>query len=248
VPDESDEDLDDSHSDDSVEMITPDGPNIMAHNISAQNAARAENLVIDLTGATTVHPPRLGFGASTPRNSQIHLHDAREPASFVKGQVETADDVIYDLSTNYELGDSVADANLGDRTLLSDDMTDLESNGSPNMDVDHAWYGADEQDDDDQDGEHDELDIMSEQTDDDSQIDYPDEESASQMDSFDEGVSDEDLASVGDDLDSVSIDDDMQENINVAGRYAHTLDASNASDDGSLGLGSRNGKIALVYS
>jgi hypothetical protein len=233
VPDESDEeDLDDSHSDDSVEMITGDAPHTMAQNISAQSAPRAETSVIDLTGVPTGCPPRLSFSASTPRSSQIHLHDVREPASFVERQDETADDVIYDLSTNYELGDSVADASLGDKTLLSDDMTDLESNGSPNMDTDHAWYGADEQDNN-QDGEHDDLDILSEQTDDDSQIDYPDEESASQMDSFSE-------MSVSDDLDGISIDDDMQGDVNVAGRYAHRLDASNASDDGSLGLGSRN--------
>jgi hypothetical protein len=236
VPDESDEEgLDDSESSDSIEIISANEAkksHPAEQSIPAQTT-KHETPVIDLTGAPSGYLPRHPFSLSTPCDSQVRIHDAREPASFVDSQVETAEDVIYDLSANYELGDAVADANLGDRTLVSDGMTELES-GSPKTDAKHGyWYEFDEQDDG-QEGESDDHNSLSEHSDDDSQIDYPDEESDSQMDSFDEGVSDEEMDSASTD------DDDLQENVVVADGYAYTSEASDASEDGSLGLEPRN--------
>jgi hypothetical protein len=247
VPDESeDECLDDSQSSDSVVMITSNRSHPAAQSIPAQ-VTRPETPVIDLTGALSGYRPRHSFNMSTPCGSQNRIQDARESASFVESQDETAEDVIYDLSTNYELEDPVADANPGDRTLVSDDMTELESSGSPKTGVKHGWYEFDEQDDGRDDGQDDEQDdhkSLSERTDDDSQIDYPDEDSDSQMDSFDEGVSDEDM-------ESVSTDDDIQNNVVVEAGYAYgseASDASDVSDDGSLDLDSRTAYTAWEYS
>lgn len=226
MPDESDdEDLDDSQSDHSVEMITANAYDAVTKSImSAYAAATCEDLVIDLAGPSTSQSPRYDSSLPVPCDSQAHIHDVREPANFVEGQDETADDVIDDSTTDYKFGGPVANENLGDRTLHSDDMTDLESNESPNMDVDHAWYGTVEQDDD-EDAEQDDDDQDAEQDDED---DYPDEQSDSQMDSL-ESQSAEDMISIISDGDS------------------HRSEASDLSDDDSLGLESRNGMSICYY-
>ncbi|KAH6641665.1 hypothetical protein F5144DRAFT_142314 [Chaetomium tenue] len=219
VPDESDdEDLDDSQSDHSVESISANIYHAVKKSIiPAYTAATGDDLVIDLAGPPTSQPPRYAPSLPGPCGSQAHIHDVRESANFVEGQDETADDVINDLTTDYKLGGPPTDENLGDRTLHPYDMTDLESNESPNMDVDHAWYGIEEQDTD-EDAEQDDDDQDAEQDDED---DYPDEESDSQMDSLE--------SQSADDMISIVSDGDF-----------HRSEASDLSDDDSLGLESTN--------
>jgi len=201
VPDESDdEESDDDQSRDSGKdtKLKSNGRHPTAQSSSSQTKA-VDARVIDLTGAHTSRQTRHIIDLSSPPGSPIRVDEDEEPAGIVDSGNDEMEDGIDGQVISPELGKSTVHGNPGDKTGAPDGMTEAHQSGSLSVNpIENLPYDIDDyplaEDDDIS---------LSAETDDDSQIDYPDEESDSQSDSFDDSTSDDEDMNDIESLDSM---------------------------------------------
>ncbi|KAK4152806.1 hypothetical protein C8A00DRAFT_15936, partial [Chaetomidium leptoderma] len=175
VPDGSDDDASEddrsSDTDDSIKQIKSRSHAVQ--NSSARNAAVITPYV-DLTTSNGGHQTRHIIDLSSPCPSPIRIdEDEADSIKVVSNENDKPENTADTQAAGAELGESVVhDGNLGDRTDMILDMEDRLS-----------WYSSD--------GEGDATSLVL--TDDESQIDYPDEGSESQAEAYDDAGSDDDM-------------------------------------------------------
>ncbi|KAK4042688.1 hypothetical protein C8A01DRAFT_44309 [Parachaetomium inaequale] len=224
VPDESD-DEDSSESEDNIKS-TINGRRPAVQNSSVQTTA-ADTQIIDLTGAQGGRQAPNVIDLSTPRSSPIRVHD-ETPASSLESHNDEVENIDIDQPNSPELGGPVLHDNSGD-------MIDVHRVGFPPSDVEHDGFDLEDEDE-----EHYGSDSLR-WTDDDSQIDYPYEESeVSHLDSYSEASTDEEM-DYTDDIDGIGSTDSLDDGMDLEDEDDIT------SDDGGAGVDSPNRHNSLYW-
>lgn len=210
MPEGSDDDGtdDDMSSDSDVNLKHANGHGQKVQNGSAHLAANAQ--VIDLTGGYGGRQARHIIDLSSPCGSPIRIaDDDHEDSNGVSGALE--DDMETTAGpTGFELEDSLATGNAGG-------MADQEL-GYLGVDYDtHEEYGSDISD-------------LSIESDHDSAIDYPDEDSDSMLDDDQDTGSDEEMEESAGEYPSSDYDFDMDDMESLGGENIFFFRAMTAAD------------------
>jgi hypothetical protein len=225
VPDESD-DEDSSESEDNIKSTT-NGRRPTAQNSSIQTTA-ADTRIIDLTGAQGGRQVPNVIDLSTPCSSPIRVVHDEKPASSHESQNVEVENIDIDQPNSPELGDPALHDTSGD-------VVDVHRDGFPPPDAEHEEYDLDEEDDEEYYG----IDNLRAWTDDESHIDYPDEESeGSSMDSYSEASTDEEVDYTVD-IDGINSTDSLDDGMDLEDEDDIT------SDDGDVGVDSSNREDTL---